>query len=420
MKKIVLGLVALAFIATEINAQEKKEVQKKGEMKMFVLKNEDGKNTSFDTTFTLNSMDEVQAVLKEKGIEFKINMEGHDSLMNQSDYKFIVKQEVKGSETAHPQELKVNIEALGKELEEIEKVMQLKLKDGAFYEFKMDSTFSALHGGKMIQFDSLHTVKDRAEIEALLRKRGIEMKTAMENGEFLVKKMPNQEFLVKEVIEDEDGEGGFKKFITIHSTDSTQNQEFEVIMKTLDKEMTDVESQIQILKSEQGEFEFKLQERMMEEEIQKLKEELAENQGNVMVKTIVLENSEDGEVTSKVFSVKSDVMVFFVSEEGKEKVDDDLPTEIVENDLRALQLKELKLFPNPNNGHFNINFDSQEENDFQISVSDVNGRIVYEKTLTNFKGKFNEDFDLSQQESGMYFFNIVSGEHRETKKIILK
>jgi hypothetical protein len=46
--------------------------------------------------------------------------------------------------------------------------------------------------------------------------------------------------------------------------------------------------------------------------------------------------------------------------------------------------------------------------------------MVYEKELKNFKGKFNEDFDLSNQEKGIYFFNINSGSEKESRKIIVQ
>lgn len=317
MKKIVLALATVLLISAQINAQDKKSSSlRKGEMKVVIVEDENGSKTTFDSTFSIEDRQKVEELLKQKGIDFKMEFNGD-------------------------------------ELEVLEK--------------------------------------------------------------------GNHKFMIKEEIEGEAGENGVHKVVKVRSgSDNINEEEIEVIIESLGDEIEELKKQIHINIHDGNKFEFKTESMLSEEELKKLKEEMSHGEKQVIMKTIVLEENDNGEVETKVFEFKTDAMVFFISEEIRDDMDDDLPTELIEKDLQSLQLKELKLFPNPNNGHFNISFDSNQKNDFQISVADVNGRVVYEKELTNFKGKFNEDFDLSQQESGLYFFNIVSGKHRETKKIILK
>ena len=97
-----------------------------------------------------------------------------------------------------------------------------------------------------------------------------------------------------------------------------------------------------------------------------------------------------------------------------------LPTKIEEDKLEDLKIERLKLYPNPTNGNFSMSFKSKEANDISLSITDVKGSSIYNKDLRDFKGKFKEDFDLSDQEPGLYFFNIISGDQKESKKIIVQ
>lgn len=313
MKKLVIAITTLVLISTQVNAQEKKRTVEKGEMKIVIIEDDNGEKATFDSIFSIQDREKVEELLKQRGIDFKMDFKGDD------------------------------IQILGE---------------------------------------------------------------------------GDNNFFIKEVI-DEESEGT-RKMIKVHSSASDiDDKEIKLVIENIGEELNAIKDKIHIDLKKADAIEIETDHKMSEEDIKKLKEELTKGEGKIIMKTIVMEEDENGDVETKVFEFKTDAMVFFISDELKDEMDD-LPTEIVEKDLKALQLEELKLFPNPNNGHFNISFDSNEENDFQITVSDVNGRNVYEKNLTNFKGRFNEDFDLSQNDSGMYFFNIVSGEHRETKKIILK
>lgn len=317
MKKLGLALAALIFMGFQSYAQEKSKTPAKGEMKVVIIEDDNGNKTTFDSTFSINDRKKVEEILKQRGIDFKMELSGEE------------------------------IKVIGE-------------------------------GGHKV--------------------------------------------IIKEDINEQADENGFKKIMRIHAEgdEGMEEKEIEIIMESIGDELEVMTKQIQVDLKDGNLFEFKTDGNLSEEEIEKLKQDLGNEEGKFIMKTIVLDEDEDGQKESRIFSFSTDVMVFFISDEGKEELTDDLPTEIVEKDLKSLQIEELKLFPNPNNGHFNISFDSNQKNDFQISVSDVNGRTVYEKSLTNFKGKFNEDFDLSQHESGMYFFNIVSGDHKETKKILLK
>jgi len=55
-----------------------------------------------------------------------------------------------------------------------------------------------------------------------------------------------------------------------------------------------------------------------------------------------------------------------------------------------------------------------------LSITDIKGSEIYRKEISQFKGAFQEDFDFSNQESGIYFFNIDAKGERNSHKIILQ
>lgn len=82
-------------------------------------------------------------------------------------------------------------------------------------------------------------------------------------------------------------------------------------------------------------------------------------------------------------------------------------------------LSNFTLYPNPNNGTFTVQFDSQSSNDVKIVVFDLRGREVFSKSYNN-SGLFNETLNLSQVQSGVYLVNIEDGPRKEVKKIIVQ
>ena len=76
------------------------------------------------------------------------------------------------------------------------------------------------------------------------------------------------------------------------------------------------------------------------------------------------------------------------------------------------------VFPNPNNGTFNIKLNGSLESHINIAVYDVRGRNIFKKMFDNV-GDFNEEIQLNQAQSGMYVLKVSDGLRTSTKKIIV-
>lgn len=82
-------------------------------------------------------------------------------------------------------------------------------------------------------------------------------------------------------------------------------------------------------------------------------------------------------------------------------------------------LENFTLYPNPNNGNFNIQFTSTSGNEIKVNIHDIRGREIYSKSYTN-NGLFNENLQLSNVQSGVYLVTVQDGSRKEVKKIVVQ
>ena len=83
------------------------------------------------------------------------------------------------------------------------------------------------------------------------------------------------------------------------------------------------------------------------------------------------------------------------------------------------EFKDFSLFPNPNNGSFKISFTPETNEEIAVEIIDMNGRNIYSKTFQNL-GLFDNDLQINNISSGMYFLNIQNGKRKMVRKIIKK
>jgi hypothetical protein len=76
--------------------------------------------------------------------------------------------------------------------------------------------------------------------------------------------------------------------------------------------------------------------------------------------------------------------------------------------------------PNPNNGNFTLTL-SQPLSDLTISVSDLNGKILYEDFWQgNFDAGYRRQIQLNGNAKGVYLLSCLSGSTRIVKKMIIQ
>ncbi len=81
-------------------------------------------------------------------------------------------------------------------------------------------------------------------------------------------------------------------------------------------------------------------------------------------------------------------------------------------------LDNFSLYPNPNNGSFNIKFNSSSNNDITINVNDMRGRQIFNKSYQN-TGLIDQSLQLNNVQDGVYLVTVQDGNRKEVKKIII-
>jgi subtilisin-like proprotein convertase family protein len=85
------------------------------------------------------------------------------------------------------------------------------------------------------------------------------------------------------------------------------------------------------------------------------------------------------------------------------------------------QFADFAVYPNPNNGNFNIQFtsNSSSANGVKVLVHDMRGRVILENNFEN-SATFNQNIQLNNAQSGVYLLTVTDGEIKQTKKIVVE
>ncbi len=80
----------------------------------------------------------------------------------------------------------------------------------------------------------------------------------------------------------------------------------------------------------------------------------------------------------------------------------------------------LQIFPNPNDGKFHLNLNSDYQNSVILHINDMMGREVFNRSFITLSGKISEDIDLSNLPNGIYMVEIEAGTYKLNSKIVIQ
>ena len=100
---------------------------------------------------------------------------------------------------------------------------------------------------------------------------------------------------------------------------------------------------------------------------------------------------------------------------------DTVHTSIESASLQASMFEVLKLYPNPNEGTFNINFALGEATDTEVQITSIDGRMTKSVVLERMNaGIHNVEIDLGDVAPGLYHVTLYSDKHKLSRSLIVK
>jgi hypothetical protein len=87
--------------------------------------------------------------------------------------------------------------------------------------------------------------------------------------------------------------------------------------------------------------------------------------------------------------------------------------------VNELETMELNVYPNPASGSLNVAFEANN-GDFVISLTDLQGRVVSTKEMTNLNGTQVVTFSTEDIASGSYIVTVASNGTKTTKNVVIK
>jgi subtilisin-like proprotein convertase family protein len=132
--------------------------------------------------------------------------------------------------------------------------------------------------------------------------------------------------------------------------------------------------------------------------------------GNV----IYVHNGNANQFDSFTFTVIDGEGGFFGTPQFNIEIDPNATVNIYE----VLQDEEIKIFPNPNNGNFNILFEKPAWENLDLKVYNIHGHLIFGKKLE--RGTFNFEIQTPSIPLGIYFIKIESANEFLVKRIIIK
>ncbi len=77
------------------------------------------------------------------------------------------------------------------------------------------------------------------------------------------------------------------------------------------------------------------------------------------------------------------------------------------------------VYPNPNDGNFNVTFTTTSKASYTISIANALGQLIYHDVITDFTGTYTKQLSVSEYGKGVYTVSLTNEKKETVKKIIV-
>jgi hypothetical protein len=80
----------------------------------------------------------------------------------------------------------------------------------------------------------------------------------------------------------------------------------------------------------------------------------------------------------------------------------------------------IQFYPNPSTGTFTLKFELESNGDTDITIRDIDGKVMYKEYIQGFEGSYEKLINLKNAPKGTYFINVKQNNYTATKQIVLQ
>ena len=91
----------------------------------------------------------------------------------------------------------------------------------------------------------------------------------------------------------------------------------------------------------------------------------------------------------------------------------------IEDDIKKTDYL-INIYPNPNNGIFNINIKNICDENISVEIMNITGQVIYSKQFDIKLTKTVKEIDISNYSKGLYFLKVQSKEIIKVEKLIIQ
>ena len=85
-----------------------------------------------------------------------------------------------------------------------------------------------------------------------------------------------------------------------------------------------------------------------------------------------------------------------------------------DNDMES----ELRVFPNPTHGEFEISFSVEEKDQLDVKLYSTTGQVIFEDHKSEYSGIYGKRVNLSGSPVGVYFLSVQVGDVTKVEKVL--
>jgi PKD repeat protein len=79
----------------------------------------------------------------------------------------------------------------------------------------------------------------------------------------------------------------------------------------------------------------------------------------------------------------------------------------------------LLIYPNPNDGNFNISFISAERSNYTVEIVNALGQLIFRDDLKDFSGQYNKKMSVVEYGQGIYTISLTNSKNETVKKVVV-